>query len=72
MRNAIKKHLKPSKAPQLEDLLAEAMKQPGINDVMQVVQASEAYMRAAETFYALVEQQKYPAFISTCHTSGSV
>jgi hypothetical protein len=57
-------------ATRMEVLLAEAMKQPGLNEIMQVMQDSEPYTDAAAAYYSLTEQQKYPAFVTSCHPSG--
>lgn len=54
---------------ELNRLIDEAMKQPGIKDVMHAMEVSEAYSKSAEEVALYVGWQRYPEFYSSAHTA---
>jgi hypothetical protein len=64
-----------SKKPQVvdvqqkgNDLLAEAMKQPGVMAVLNVFEASDKYDRQSSEYSNFIDRQRFPTSFSSCHT----
>ena len=80
LSTAKKKNLKPMKAtlrPQdavnaqnrANDLLTEAMKQPGVKSIMEVFEASEIYHRQLRECANYLDWRHYPSSFSSCETT---
>ncbi|MGH7952411.1 MAG: hypothetical protein ACREFE_10910 [Limisphaerales bacterium] len=54
---------------QANDLLAEAMKHPGVKAVMDVFEASEKYHRHSGEFANYIDWQRSPPSFSSCETT---
>ena len=53
----------------ISKLLAEALKQPGIREAIDVFEASEQYSRQVAEFDCLSEQQRFPIFFNASHSA---
>jgi len=54
---------------QVNELLAEAMKQPGVKAILDVFEAADKYDRQATEYANHIDQQRIPASFSSCHTT---
>ncbi len=51
------------------ELLAEAMKQPGVKAVMDVFDAADKYHRQTGEFANYIDWQRFPSSFSSCETT---
>jgi len=54
---------------ELNDLLDEAMKQPGIAVAMELMEASEKYSRSANEYANYIDWQRFPVLYTSCNSS---
>jgi len=54
---------------QKDDLLTEAMKQPGVKLVMEVFEAADKYDRQSAEYTNYIDWQRFPTSFSSCHTT---
>ena len=54
---------------QCDDLLAKAMKQPGVKSVMDVFEAADKYDRQSAEYANFIDWQRFPTSFSSCHTT---
>jgi hypothetical protein len=53
----------------VSDLLAEAMKQPGVKTVMDVFESAEKYRQRSDEFANYIDWQRFPPSFSSCETT---
>jgi len=51
------------------DLLTEALKQPGVKSVMDVFEAADTYDRQSSAYTNYIDWQRFPISFSSCHTT---
>jgi hypothetical protein len=50
-------------------LLAEALKQPGVQTILDVFEVSEKYHRQSQEVTNIIDRQRYLSSYSSCHTT---
>jgi hypothetical protein len=54
------------KQQQLNDMLAEAMKQPGLEIAIQLMEAAEKSSQPAKEFASYIDWHRFPVLSTTC------
>jgi len=52
-----------------DDLLTEAMKQPGVKSLLDIFESADKYDRQSAEYANFIDRQRFPTSFSSCHTT---